>query len=219
MVTRKWVRIMLLIEGNSNWGSSNKEDTGRSPAPAGWLYYFLVCYLLLRHRKANAASPRLIPAPGGGDGNLDVIINGNDFGTDIGTGRYDALNGLILKGDGKGNFKPLTIQQAGIYIPGDGKALVALRSANNTYMLAASQNKSTLKLFSANTIGNVLPLLPNDMYVIITNRNGSKRKQEVYFGNSFLSQSANLIITNNNMQSIEVTNNKNERRRLKWKNS
>jgi hypothetical protein len=150
-----------------------------------------------------------------GDGNLDVAITGNDFGTEVGTGRYDALNGLVLKGDGKGNFKPLTIQQAGIYIPGDGKALVALRSANNSLLLAASQNKSTLKLFSANTNGNVLPLLPGDLYSIITYKNGSKRRQEAYFGSSFLSQSANLILTNSNVKRIEVTNNKNEKRQLK----
>ncbi|RYE12905.1 MAG: hypothetical protein EOP51_30725, partial [Sphingobacteriales bacterium] len=55
------------------------------------------------------------------DGNLDVILNGNDYGTDVSTGRYDAFNGLMLKGDGKGGFKPLTIMQSGIYIPGDGK--------------------------------------------------------------------------------------------------
>jgi hypothetical protein len=42
-----------------------------------------------------------------GDGNLDVLINGNDFGTEVSVGRYDALNGLLLKGDGKGNFQPL----------------------------------------------------------------------------------------------------------------
>ena len=41
-----------------------------------------------------------------GDGNLDVVMNGNDYGTEVGQGQYDALNGLVLKGDGKGNFKP-----------------------------------------------------------------------------------------------------------------
>jgi len=53
-----------------------------------------------------------------GDGNLDVAISGNDYGTEVMTGRYDGFNGLLLKGDGKGNFKPLTIQQSGLYIPG-----------------------------------------------------------------------------------------------------
>ena len=150
-----------------------------------------------------------------GVGNLDVIINGNDFGTEVGTGRYDALNGLILKCDGKENFKPLTIQQAGIYVFGDGKELVTLRSVNNRYLLAASQNKSTLKLFSAKTTGNILQLLSGDRYAIITYKNGSKRRQEAYFGSAFLSQSANLIVTNISMQSIEVTNNKDQKRLLK----
>ena len=31
-----------------------------------------------------------------GDGNLDVVINTNDYGTDVSVGRYDALNGLML---------------------------------------------------------------------------------------------------------------------------
>ena len=83
-----------------------------------------------------------------GDGNLDVLINGNDFGTEVTIGRYDALNGLLLKGDGKGNFQPLTILQSGIYIPGDGKALVKLAGASGKYLMAASQNKGDLKLYA-----------------------------------------------------------------------
>ena len=41
-----------------------------------------------------------------GDGNLDLLLNGNDFGTEVPLGRYDALNGLVLLGLGDGNFKP-----------------------------------------------------------------------------------------------------------------
>ena len=32
-----------------------------------------------------------------GDGNLDICMNTNDYSTELGNGRYDALNGLILK--------------------------------------------------------------------------------------------------------------------------
>ena len=39
-----------------------------------------------------------------GDGNLDIAINTNDYGTEVSTGRYDALNGLLLKGKGDGNL-------------------------------------------------------------------------------------------------------------------
>jgi hypothetical protein len=33
-----------------------------------------------------------------GDGNLDIALSGNDYGTEVSTGRYDAFNGLMLKG-------------------------------------------------------------------------------------------------------------------------
>ncbi len=63
-----------------------------------------------------------------GDGNLDVVINGNDYGTEVSVGRYDALNGLYLKGNGNGSFSPISILTSGIFIPGNGKALVKLKS-------------------------------------------------------------------------------------------
>jgi hypothetical protein len=81
------------------------------------------------------------------DGNLDLCINTNDFGSDPSNGRYDALNGLVLKGDGKGKFTPLTIMQSGIYIPGNGKGLVKLKGADGNYLLVASQNKGLLRVF------------------------------------------------------------------------
>lgn len=43
------------------------------------------------------------------DGNLDICINTNDFGTDPANGRYDALNGLVLKGTGKVNSSRLRL--------------------------------------------------------------------------------------------------------------
>ena len=84
------------------------------------------------------------------DGKLDVCMSTNDFGTDPANGRYDALNGLVLKGDGKGHFEPLNIQQSGIFIPGNGKGLVKLKSINGNYLLVAGQNKGRLKIFELN---------------------------------------------------------------------
>src|SRR5258708_38747818 len=103
-----------------------------------------------------------------GDGNLDVMMNGNDFGTEESVGRYDALNGLMLKGDGKGNFYPQSILQSGGYIPGNGKALVKLQSNTGNYMLAASQNRGPLKMFELKRKVNNIKLLPDDETAIIT---------------------------------------------------
>ena len=82
-----------------------------------------------------------------GDGNPDIAITGNDWGTEVMTGRYNALNGLILKGDGKGNFSALSITESGIYIPGNGRGLIPLKSNSGKLLLAASQNRGQLKIF------------------------------------------------------------------------
>src|SRR4029079_14425586 len=98
-----------------------------------------------------------------GDGNLDLIINGNDYGTEGTVGRYDALNGLMLKGDGKGNLIPQSILESGIFIPGNGKALIKLRSKNGKYLLASGQNRGPLKLFELKKDITNIPLQPNEV--------------------------------------------------------
>ncbi|MGY4537778.1 hypothetical protein ACVW0P_002197 [Mucilaginibacter sp. UYNi724] len=142
-----------------------------------------------------------------GDGNLDIALSGNDYGTEVTTGRYDAFNGLILKGDGKGGFKPQTIMQSGIYIPGDGKALVKLRSAKGGYLLAASQYKGALKVFELKKPVKTISLLPLDMFATIKYKNGKTAKQEFYNGGSFLSQSGRFFKLDATMLSVTVTNN------------
>ncbi|MFI5139792.1 MAG: VCBS repeat-containing protein [Sphingobacteriales bacterium] len=140
-----------------------------------------------------------------GDGNLDVAISGNDYGTEVTTGRYDAFNGLMLKGDGKGNFKPLTIQQSGLYIPGDGKALVKLKGAKGNYLLAASQNRDVMKLFELKRPVLTVNLQPLDMFAIITYKNGKTSKQEFYNGTSFLSASGRFLNIDKTMESVKIT--------------
>ncbi|QEM04483.1 VCBS repeat-containing protein [Mucilaginibacter rubeus] len=147
-----------------------------------------------------------------GDGNLDVVINGNDYGSDATIGRYDALNGLMLKGDGKGNFKPLSIMQSGIYIPGDGKALVKFRDKNGQVILAASQHKDVLKVFRSENKTKTIPVKANDVYALIKYKNGHTSRQEFYFGSSFLSQSARFIQLNDKILSVTVFDDKGNQR-------
>ncbi len=142
-----------------------------------------------------------------GDGNLDIAMSGNDFGTEVNTGRYDAFNGLMLKGDGKGNFKPLSILQSGIYIPGNGKALVKLTGAGGKYLLAASQNKDAMKVFQLKRAVRSVKLRPLDMFATIKYKNGKTARQEFYNGESFLSQSGRSFNLENTMSSVSITDN------------
>ena len=149
-----------------------------------------------------------------GDGNLDICMNTNDYGTEPSYGRYDALNGLILKGDGKGKFTPLTILQSGIFIPENGKALVKVRSSDGKYLIAASQNKGPLKVFQLNKSCGFLPLNSDDVYAIIAYKDGKHQKRETGYGNSFLSQSGRFITIDDTISSIEITNSKGKTRKV-----
>jgi hypothetical protein len=149
-----------------------------------------------------------------GDGNLDVLINGNDFGTAIGIGHYDAFNGLLLKGDGAGGFSPLTMQQSGICIPGNGKAVVKMRGANGDYLIAASQNKNVLKVYALNRSARNIALEPADAYAMILYKNGKTEKREFYYGSSFLSQSARFLTVDSTMASVTITDSRGRQRGL-----
>jgi hypothetical protein len=152
-----------------------------------------------------------------GDGNLDILINGNDFGTEVFTGRYDAMNGLLLKGDGKGGFVPLTILQSGIFIPGNGKALVSLKSAAGNYLVAASQNKGPLKIFDLKRSMTSVPLLPGDISATIKYDAGKTARREFYFGNSFLSESGRYLWLNDKVMAVEIVDSKGKKRNLSFK--
>jgi hypothetical protein len=149
------------------------------------------------------------------DGNLDLVINGNDYGTEVGTGRYDALNGLFLKGDGKGGFNALTIVQSGIFIPGDGKALVRLAGAGGRLLLAAGQNRGELKVFEQRRGGRLAPLSPADRSALVRLRDGRQRREEFFYGESFLSQSGRFVEWSDPVVSIEITDEKGQKRSIK----
>jgi hypothetical protein len=151
-----------------------------------------------------------------GDGNLDVLMNGNDYGTEVGTGRYDAFNGLLMKGDGQGNFAPLSILESGIFIPGNGKALVKLQGSSGNYLVAASQNRGALKLFKLKSGPTIVKLNPDDLSATLTFNNGKIQKEEFYYGSSFLSQSSRFLSIGKNVTTAEILDIKGNKRKMSF---
>lgn len=127
------------------------------------------------------------------DGWLDIALNGNDYGTEVVTGRYNALNGLILLGKGNGEFEPASLQQGGLFIPDDGKALVAFLRANGLVGLAASSNRGPVRLFEIQDSHRLIQPLPHEYAATITLSNQVTRRCEWFWGTSFLSQSARYL--------------------------
>jgi hypothetical protein len=86
-----------------------------------------------------------------GDGNVDLIVAGNEYQMALSTGRYDASYGLALMGNGKGNFTPLNMFNSGLIIDGDVKDMKLLHTENRGKLLIATPNDSKLKTFVLNS--------------------------------------------------------------------
>jgi hypothetical protein len=72
-----------------------------------------------------------------GDGNMDIILGGNEYQAAVTTGRYDASYGLLLKGDGRGGFIAVGPAESGLILDGDVKDLKVLNSPQGRILLAA----------------------------------------------------------------------------------
>jgi enediyne biosynthesis protein E4 len=148
------------------------------------------------------------------DGNLDVLMIGNDFGNEVSVGRLDAFNGLLLKGDGKGKFKPLTLSESAFCVKGDAKGLVRVTNPLGNPMVMASQNRAELRTFLGLKGLKSKALQTNDATVFEKLQNGKTRKVEVGYGTSFLSQSSRSILLSPMIKSVEVLDYQGKRRVL-----
>lgn len=147
------------------------------------------------------------------DGNLDIVLNGNDYGTEVSVGRYDAMHGLFLKGNGRGEFIALTILESGIFLPGNGKSLIKLKTKSGQYLLVAAQNKGPLKALLCKATLRLMPVNPGDQYAIVHLKNGKLRKEEFNYGASFLSQSSRFLTVNRQVTEVTIFNAKGESRK------
>ncbi len=148
------------------------------------------------------------------DGNADILLTGNDFGNEVGMGRYDALNGLLLTGNGAGQFTPLSIQQSGIRIPGDGKSLAALRSADGSLLVAAGQNQGKLLVYQSSATLQSVPLQPMDFTAVVRLKDGRTYRQELGYGQGFLSQSSRTLFLPADVETVELTDFKGHSRKI-----
>jgi enediyne biosynthesis protein E4 len=81
-----------------------------------------------------------------GDGKADLLLAGNFYGVTPLEGRYDASFGLLLKGDGRGGFTPVDMEQSGLAIDGQVRHMALLRGANGRRLIVIARNNDTLQL-------------------------------------------------------------------------
>ena len=145
------------------------------------------------------------------DGNLDLIAVGNDHSPDPLTGQLDGSIGTVLRGDGSGNFKSLSLAQTGFLVRGDAKAFASI-VLSNKMLLLVSQNKDSLKAFEGLKHTEFISLNPYDASCETNFKNGKKQKTEFYIGSGYLSQSSRLIPRDGNVNKIEITDSRGQKR-------
>jgi hypothetical protein len=142
------------------------------------------------------------------DGNLDLLMVGNDFGMEPFTGRHDAFMGLYMKGNGKGGFAPLSVAQSGLFVNGDGKGFATIQSAKGGDVFVATQNQDSLKVYRKagnNPAKKYIKLKPDDFYADITYKNNSRKRVEFYYGSTYLSQSSRSLPVDADITKITIT--------------
>ena len=83
-----------------------------------------------------------------GDGNQDLFLAQNFFGPDPDTSAYDGGQGLLLKGDGGGNFRAVSSTESGIAIYGEQKGCAACDYDHDGRMdLIVTQHGAATRLF------------------------------------------------------------------------
>lgn len=152
-----------------------------------------------------------------GDGFLDVVLVGNDYGNEVFVGRYDAHIGLVLLGNGKGDFSPLEPSKSGFSVTGDAKALVKLSVVDGSNMLVASQNRGNLRVFqrqNKGTMGQSFTPGQQIMAVVLELENGKKQRIETSFGSGFLSFSTRKITLPTGVKSVQLIDYKGQSQEL-----
>lgn len=74
------------------------------------------------------------------DTHLDALIAGNLYEAEVETPRNDASIGLLLKGDGKGNFTPIEGYKSGFKAIGNTKDLATIKIKGEDYIIVAKNN-------------------------------------------------------------------------------
>ena len=152
-----------------------------------------------------------------GDGNLDIVGVGNSYSTEVSTGRYDALVGLYLKGDGKGGFDAKGLE-TGFFVDGDAKGIAHLE-ADGKQLWLVTQNMDSLRVFERlaqerNNREIVFRANPMDAYAEVELSDGKRFKHEFSYGAGYLSQSARVMRVNGEMKTVHIVDFSGNRRKL-----
>ncbi|TLP71712.1 RNA-binding protein [Maribacter sp. ACAM166] len=84
------------------------------------------------------------------DGNMDVLMGGNFFGSRVKYGRYDANRGILLLGNGKGDFVETSTLESGLNVNGEVRGIMTLKLANGSESIIFAKNDAPVEIYKIN---------------------------------------------------------------------
>ena len=144
------------------------------------------------------------------DGFVDILVGGNFNGAAPDMVHYNAGLGSLMLNDTKGNFIPLEPNESGVNLSGNVRGMALIPSpTTNSIIGIVGNNSNHLQIIEknlTNSSSKIHTIASNlkPTKAILSFRNGTKRKQEFYIGNGFLSQQAPYIFTNPDCISIDL---------------
>lgn len=84
------------------------------------------------------------------DGKTDLLLVGNSYLSEVESGRYDASDGALLLGDGKGNFTEMSNRQSGFWAEKEARDLAAVRLANGKKLYLVANNNDKVQGYIGN---------------------------------------------------------------------
>lgn len=105
----------------------------------------------IRHslpRQAQAAAIQgIVVEDLNNDGTLDLLMAGNKYALEVESGRYDSGTGVLLAGDGKGNFTWVNNLESGFWAMREARDLAMIRGAGGKRIFLVANNNSALQIF------------------------------------------------------------------------
>lgn len=142
------------------------------------------------------------------DGFEDVILTGNSYATEVATGRYDALKGVVLMGTGSGTFETIPLEKSGFINDYDASGLALIESRDGFQILVANNN-GPLKVFaksSGEEEKHKVFAQKETQFADIYLKNGTRIRKEFYFGSGYLSHSSRSVPLYGSIKEIKFTN-------------
>lgn len=128
------------------------------------------------------------------DGYVDLILTGNEYNTEVVTGRYDALKGLVLGNKGGLTFRALDSNESGLRIAGDQRSMVTITKADQQVALVVSANNGPAAAYTLPKTGQkLLAFKPGEASALLTYQDGQQQRVEYHYGSGYLSQSTRSL--------------------------